>query len=187
MSIINSQIPEFKVQAYHNGKFTEVSNKDLAGKWSIFFFYPADFTFVCPTELGDLADNYAEFKKIGVEIYSVSTDTHFTHKAWHDASETIKKIQYVMLADPTHALSKAFGVHIDEAGLAYRGTFVVNPEGKIKIVEIHDNGIGRDAKELLRKVQAAVYVAKHPNEVCPAKWTPGAETLKPSLGLVGKI
>ena len=187
MSIINSQIPEFKVQAYHNGKFTEVSNKDLAGKWSVLFFYPADFTFVCPTELGDLADNYAEFKKMGVEIYSVSTDTHFTHKAWHDASETIKKIQYVMLADPTHALSKAFGVHIDEAGLAYRGTFVVNPEGKIKIVEIHDNGIGRDAKELLRKVQAAVHIAKHPNEVCPAKWTPGAETLKPSLDLVGKI
>ena len=187
MSIINSQIPEFKVQAYHDGKFTEVSNKDLAGKWSVLFFYPADFTFVCPTELGDLADNYAEFKKMGVEIYSVSTDTHFTHKAWHDASETIKKIQYVMLADPTHALSKAFGVHIDEAGLAYRGTFVVNPEGKIKIVEIHDNGIGRDAKELLRKVQAAQYVASHDGEVCPAKWTPGAETLKPSLDLVGKI
>ena len=187
MSVINSQIPEFKVQAYANGKFTEVSNKDLAGRWSIFFFYPADFTFVCPTELGDLADNYAEFKKMGVEIYSVSTDTHFTHKAWHDASETIKKIQYVMLADPTHALSKAFGVHIDEAGLSYRGTFVVNPEGKIKIVEIHDNGIGRDAKELLRKVQAAQYVASHDGEVCPAKWIPGAETLKPSLDLVGKI
>ena len=187
MTIINSQIPEFKVQAYHNGAFKEVSNKDLAGKWAVIFFYPADFTFVCPTELGDLADNYADFQKLGVEIYSVSTDTHFTHKAWHDASETIKKIKYVMLADPTHALSKAFGVHIDEAGLSYRGTFVVNPEGKIKIVEIHDNGIGRDAKELLRKVQAAQYVASHDGEVCPAKWTPGAETLKPSLDLVGKI
>ena len=187
MSIINSQLPEFKVQSYQHGQFKEVSNKDLAGKWSILFFYPADFTFVCPTELGDLADHYAEFKKMGVEIYSVSTDTHFTHKAWHDASETIKKIQYVMLADPTHQLTKAFGVHIDEAGLAYRGTFVVNPEGKIKIVEINDNGIGRDATELLRKVQAAQYVAKHPAEVCPAKWTPGAETLKPSLDLVGKI
>ena len=187
MSIINSQIPEFKVQAYHEGAFKEISNKDLAGKWSIFFFYPADFTFVCPTELGDLADNYADFKKLGAEIYSVSTDTHFTHKAWHDASDTIKKIHYPMLADPTHLLSKAFGVHIDDAGLSYRGTFVVNPKGQIKIVEIHDNGIGRDAKELLRKVQAAVHVAKHPNEVCPAKWTPGAETLKPSLDLVGKI
>ncbi len=187
MSVINSQIPEFKVQAYHQGKFTEVSNKNLAGKWSVFFFYPADFTFVCPTELGDLADNYAEFKKAGVEIYSVSTDTHFCHKAWHDASDTIKKIQYPMLADPTHLLSKAFGVHIDDAGLAYRGTFVVNPEGKIKVAEIHDNGIGRDAKELLRKVQAAIHIAKHPSEVCPAKWTPGAETLKPSLDLVGKL
>jgi peroxiredoxin (alkyl hydroperoxide reductase subunit C) len=187
MSVINSQIPEFKVQAYHNGKFTEVSNKDLAGKWSVFFFYPADFTFVCPTELGDLADTYAEFKKIGVEIYSVSTDTHFVHKAWHDASDTIKKIKYVMLADPTHLLSKGFGVHIEEAGLSLRGTFVVNPEGMVKVAEIHDLGIGRDAKELLRKVQAAQYVAGHDGEVCPAKWTPGAETLKPSLDLVGKI
>ncbi|MBK8594546.1 MAG: peroxiredoxin [Holophagales bacterium] len=187
MSIINSQIPEFKVQAYADGKFIEVSDKDLAGKWSVFFFYPADFTFVCPTELGDLADTYAEFKKIGVEIYSVSTDTHFVHKAWHDASDTIKKIKYVMLADPTHLLSKGFGVHIDEAGLSLRGTFVVNPEGKVKVAEIHDLGIGRDAKELLRKVQAAQYVAGHDGEVCPAKWTPGAETLKPSLDLVGKI
>jgi peroxiredoxin (alkyl hydroperoxide reductase subunit C) len=187
MSIINSQIPEFKVQAYADGKFVEVSNKDLVGKWSVFFFYPADFTFVCPTELGDLADTYAEFKKIGVEIYSVSTDTHFTHKAWHDASDTIKKIKYVMLADPTHLLSKGFGVHIEEAGLSLRGTFVVNPEGVIKVAEIHDLGIGRDARELLRKVQAAQYVAGHDGEVCPAKWTPGAETLKPSLDLVGKI
>ena len=187
MPVINSQIPEFKVQAYHNGKFTEVSNKDLAGKWSVFFFYPADFTFVCPTELGDLADTYAEFQKIGVEIYSVSTDTHFVHKAWHDASETIKKIKYPMLADPTHILSEGFGVHIDEAGLSLRGTFVVNPAGQIKVAEIHDLGIGRDAKELLRKVQAAQYVAGHDGEVCPAKWTPGAETLKPSLDLVGKI
>ena len=187
MSIINSKIPEFKVQAYADGKFVEVSDKDLAGKWSVFFFYPADFTFVCPTELGDLADTYAEFKKIGVEIYSVSTDTHFVHKAWHDASDTIKKIKYVMLADPTHLLSKGFGVHIEEAGLSLRGTFVVNPEGVIKVAEIHDLGIGRDAKELLRKVQAAQYVAGHDGEVCPAKWTPGAETLKPSLDLVGKI
>lgn len=187
MPVINSQIPEFKVQAYHNGKFTEVSNKDLAGKWSVFFFYPADFTFVCPTELGDLADTYAEFQKIGVEIYSVSTDTHFVHKAWHDASETIKKIKYPMLADPTHILSRGFGVHIEEAGLSLRGTFVVNPAGQIKVAEIHDLGIGRDAKELLRKVQAAQYVAGHDGEVCPAKWTPGAETLKPSLDLVGKI
>jgi NADH-dependent peroxiredoxin subunit C len=186
-SIINSSIPEFKVQAYHDGKFKTVSNADLKGKWSVFFFYPADFTFVCPTELGDMADKYAEFQKAGVEVYSVSTDTHFTHKAWHDASETIKKIQYPMLADPTGLLSRAFGVYIDEEGLAYRGTFVVNPEGKIKIAEIHDNGIGRNADELVRKVQAAQFVASHPNEVCPAKWKPGAATLKPGLDLVGKI
>jgi len=187
MSLVNTEIKPFKATAFHNGKFVPVSNEDLKGKWSVFVFYPADFTFVCPTELGDLADNYAEFQKMGVEIYSVSTDTHFTHKAWHDTSDTIGKITYPMLADPTLALSRNFEVLIEEEGLALRGTFVINPEGQIKIIEVHDNGIGRDAKELLRKVQAAQYVASHPGEVCPAKWTPGAETLTPSLDLVGKI
>ncbi len=186
-TLINSKVPDFKVNAYVDGKFKTVTQDDLRGKWSIFFFYPADFTFVCPTELGDMADKYDAFKKMGVEVYSVSTDTHFVHKAWHDASETIKKIQYPMLADPTGHLSRAFGVHIEEEGLAYRGTFVVDPEGKIKIAEIHDNGIGRNADELLRKVQAAQFVASHPNEVCPAKWRPGDKTLKPGLDLVGKI
>jgi peroxiredoxin (alkyl hydroperoxide reductase subunit C) len=186
-TLINTRIPDFKVQAYADGKFKTVTQDDLRGKWSIFFFYPADFTFVCPTELGDMADKYDVLKKMGVEVYSVSTDTHFVHKAWHDASETIKKIQYPMLADPTGHLSRAFGVHIEEEGLAYRGTFVIDPEGKIKIAEIHDNGIGRNADELLRKVQAAQFVASHPNEVCPAKWKPGEKTLKPGLDLVGKI
>jgi NADH-dependent peroxiredoxin subunit C len=186
-TIINSKVTEFKVQAYHNNNFKTVTDKDLMGKWSVFFFYPADFTFVCPTELGDMADKYAEFQKLGVEVYGVSTDTHFTHKAWHDTSETIKKIKYPMLADPTGHLSRAFGVYIEQEGLAYRGTFLVNPEGLIKVAEIHDNGIGRNADELLRKVQAAQFVATHPGEVCPAKWRPGEKTLKPGLDLVGKI
>lgn len=186
-TLINSELPDFKVQAYHNENFKPVSKEDLKGKWSILFFYPADFTFVCPTELGDMADKYAEFQKLGVEIYSVSTDTHFTHKAWHDASETIKKIKFPMLADPTGRLSRALGVHIEEEGLAYRGTFLIDPQGKIKIAEVHDNGIGRNADELLRKVQAAQFVASHPGEVCPAKWRPGEKTLKPGLNLVGKI
>ncbi|NMM38311.1 MAG: peroxiredoxin [Glaciimonas sp.] len=187
MSLINTEIKPFKATAFHNGKFVPVTSEDLKGKWSVFVFYPADFTFVCPTELGDLADNYAEFKKMGVEIYSVSTDTHFAHKAWHDTSDTIGKITYPMLGDPTLALARNFEVLIEEEGLALRGTFVINPEGQIKVMEVHDNGIGRDAKELLRKVQAAQYVAAHPNEVCPAKWTPGAATLTPSLDLIGKI
>jgi peroxiredoxin (alkyl hydroperoxide reductase subunit C) len=187
MSLINTEVKPFKATAYHDGKFVPVTNEDLKGKWSVLVFYPADFTFVCPTELGDLADNYASFQKLGVQIYGVSTDTHFTHKAWHDTSETIGKVQYPLIADPTLTLSRNFEVLIEEEGLAYRGTFVVNPEGRIKIIEVHDNGIGRDAKELLRKVQAAQYVASHPNEVCPAKWTPGAKTLAPSLDLVGKI
>ena len=187
MSLINTEIKPFKATAYSNGKFVPVSDADLKGKWSIVFFYPADFTFVCPTELGDLADVYPEFQKLGVEIYSVSTDTHFTHKAWHDASDTIKKIQYPMIGDPTGAITRAVDVMIEEEGLALRGTVVFNPEGVIKVAEIHDLGIGRDAKELLRKVQAAQYVASHPGEVCPAKWTPGEATLSPSLDLVGKI
>lgn len=186
-TIINSKVPNFKLQAYHNDEFKTVTQEDLKGKWSVFFFYPADFTFVCPTELGDMADKYAEFQKLGVEVYSVSTDTHFTHKAWHTASETIKKIKYPMLADPTGSITRAFGVHIEEEGIAYRGTFLVNPEGQIKLAEIQDNGIGRNADELFRKVQAAQFIAAHPGEVCPAKWQPGKTTLKPGLDLVGKI
>lgn len=187
MSIINSEVKPFSAQAYHNGKFVPVTEADLKGKWSVVFFYPADFTFVCPTELGDLADNYAQFQSMGVEIYSVSTDTHFTHKAWHDTSDTIAKIQYPMVADPTGTISRNFGVMIEEAGLADRGTFVIDPQGRIQIVEINAGGIGRDASELLRKVKAAQYVAAHPGEVCPAKWQEGDATLAPSLDLVGKI
>ncbi|MFI3287612.1 MAG: alkyl hydroperoxide reductase subunit C [Rikenellaceae bacterium] len=186
-SIINSQLPEFSANAFQNGEFRTITNKDLEGKWSIFFFYPADFTFVCPTELVDMADKYAEFQKMGVEVLSVSTDTHFVHKAWHDTSDSIKKINYPMLADPTGFLSRAFGVMIEEEGMAYRGTFVVNPEGQIKLAEIQDNSIGRNADELMRKVKAAQFVASHDGEVCPAKWNEGAETLVPSIDLVGKI
>jgi peroxiredoxin (alkyl hydroperoxide reductase subunit C) len=187
MSYINYEVQTFKSQAYHNGKFVEVTDQHLKGHWSVLFFYPADFTFVCPTELGDLADNYAEFEKLGVEIYSVSTDTHFVHKAWHDASETIKKIQYPMLGDPTGALARMFSVMIESDGMADRGTFVIDPDGRVQIAEVNAGGIGRDAKELLRKVKAAVYVREHPGEVCPAKWQEGAATLAPSLDLVGKL
>lgn len=186
-TLINTQLPEFKAQAFVNGDFKTITHNDLKGKWTVLFFYPADFTFVCPTELGDMADAYPEFQKMDVEVISVSTDTHFTHKAWHDASETIKKIKYPMLADPTGLLTRAFGVHIEEEGLCYRGTFLINPEGKIKIAEVNDNGIGRNAEELLRKVQAAQFTAKNPGQVCPAKWKPGKETLKPGINLVGKI
>ncbi|MDO9476190.1 MAG: alkyl hydroperoxide reductase subunit C [Pseudohongiella sp.] len=187
MSLINTEVKPFKATAYHNGKFVEVTEANLKGKWSVVFFYPADFTFVCPTELGDLADNYAEFQSRDVEIYSVSTDTHFTHKAWHDSSDTIRKIQYPMIGDPTGAITRNFEVMIEEAGLAERGTFVIDPQGKIQVVEITAGGIGRDASELLRKVKAAQYVASHPGEVCPAKWKEGEATLAPSLDLVGKI
>ncbi len=184
---INQRIPDFKAQVYQNETFRTVTQDDLLGKWAVLLFYPADFTFVCPTELGDVSDRYAELKEMGVEVYSVSTDTHFTHKAWHDTSDTIKKIQFPMLADPTGHLSRAFGVYIDDEGVALRGTFLVNPEGLVKVMEVHDNGIGRNADELVRKVQAAQFVAAHPGEVCPARWKPGSKTLKPGIDLVGKI
>jgi len=187
MSLINTEVKPFKATAFKEGKFIDVTDADLRGKWSVVFFYPADFTFVCPTELEDLADNYETFQKLGVEIYSVSTDTHFSHKAWHDSSPAISKIKYTMVGDPTGTITRNFDVMIEEAGLADRGTFVIDPEGKIQIVEVNAGGIGRDAQELLRKVKAAQYVASHPGEVCPAKWQEGAETLAPSLDLVGKI
>lgn len=187
MSLINTAIKPFNATAYVNGKFVPVSDETMKGKWSVVVFYPADFTFVCPTELEDLADNYDEFKRLGVEVYSVSTDSHFAHKAWHDSSPAIGKVEYPMIGDPTLTLARNFDVLIEEEGMALRGTFVINPEGQIKLCEIHDNGIGRDASELLRKVKAAQYVAAHPNEVCPAKWSEGEETLTPSLDLVGKI
>ncbi len=186
-SYINAEVKPFTATAFHDGEFIPVSNEDMKGKWSVVFFYPADFTFVCPTELGDLADHYEEFKKRDVEIYSVSTDTHFTHKAWHDSSETINKIQYPMIGDPTGTITRNFGVMIEEDGLAERGTFVIDPDGKIQLVEINAGGIGRDAAELLRKIKAAQYIRANPGEVCPAKWQEGEETLEPSLDLVGKI
>lgn len=186
-TIINTHIPEFQLQAYHNGEFVTVTDKDVLGKWAVFFFYPADFTFVCPTELVDLAEKYDKLKSMGVEVYSVSTDSHFVHKAWHDTSDSIKKITYPMLADPTGLLARAFGVMDEASGMAYRGTFVSDPAGLIKLMEIQDNSIGRNADELLRRVEAAQFVEAHPGEVCPAKWKEGAATLKPSIDLVGKI
>ena len=186
-SLINTKLQPFNATAYHNGDFVELTEKDVLGKWSIFFFYPADFTFVCPTELGDVADYYEQLQEMGVEVYSVSTDTHFTHKAWHDTSDTIGKIKFPMIGDPTGRITRNFGVMIEDEGLALRGTFVMNPEGEIKVIETHDLGIGRSAKELVRKVQAAQYIADHDGEVCPASWQPGEETLAPSLDLVGKI
>ncbi|MCB1318945.1 MAG: peroxiredoxin [Leptospiraceae bacterium] len=187
MSMIGKQIPEFKVEAFHDGEFRTITDKDVRGKWSVFFFYPADFTFVCPTELGDLADFYPQLRAANVDIYSVSCDTHFVHKAWHETSDTIRRLEFPMLGDPAGVLARGFDVMIEEEGLALRGTFVVDPEGVIKVAEVHDNSIGRSAEELVRKITAAQYVATHDGEVCPAKWKPGEQTLKPGLDLVGKI
>lgn len=187
MALINTEIKPFKASAFKNGEFIEVSNKDIEGKWAVFFFYPADFTFVCPTELADLADHYEELKSRGVEVFSVSTDTHFTHKAWHETSDTIGKISYAMIGDPTGEITRNFDVMREDQGLADRGTFVVDPDGVIQVMEITAEGVGRDAKELVRKIKAAQYVRDNPGQVCPAAWKEGEDTLAPSLDLVGKI
>jgi peroxiredoxin (alkyl hydroperoxide reductase subunit C) len=187
MSLIGTSIKPFETQAYKEGKFLTVTDADTKGKWAVFFFYPADFTFVCPTELEDLAGIYPTLQGMGVEVYSVSTDTHFSHKAWHDTSPAIGKINYYMLGDQNHTISTNFDILRAGQGLADRGTFVVDPEGVIQLVEITSEGVGRNATELLRKIKAAQYIAAHPGEVCPAKWEEGEETLAPSLDLVGKI
>ena len=185
--MINSTVQPFKANAFHNGKFIEVTEQSLKGKWSVLIFMPAAFTFNCPTEIEDAANNYAEFQKAGAEVYIVTTDTHFSHKVWHETSPAVSKARFPLVGDPTHALTRAFGVHIEEEGLALRGTFLINPEGVIKTVEIHSNEIARDVSETLRKLKAAQYTAAHPGEVCPAKWKEGEATLAPSLDLVGKI
>jgi peroxiredoxin (alkyl hydroperoxide reductase subunit C) len=184
---IGKPAPDFTAEAYHEDKVKKISLKQLRGKWVVLAFYPADFTFICPTELGELADHYATFKKMNAEVLSVSTDTAFVHKAWKDASPTIKKIKFPMVADPTRQICKDYGTLIEEQGLSWRATFIIDPNGTVKWFEMHDNSIGRSTAEILRKLQAAQYVSKHPGEVCPVSWTPGAKTLKPGLNLVGKI
>src|SRR5699024_2401237 len=189
MSLTEKQVEECQAEAYNtkNGEFIQVSSEDFKGQWSIVCFYPADFTFVCPTELEDLQNQYADLKELGVEVYSVSTDTHFTHKAWHDHSDAISKIEYVMIGDPSQKISRGFDVLDEESGLAQRGTFIIDPECVVQACEINADGIGRDASTLVNKIKAAQYVRNNPGEVCPAKWEEGSETLKPSLDLVGKI
>ncbi len=184
---IGKLAPEFEADVYVEDDIKKINLKDYRNKWVVLFFYPADFTFVCPTELGDLADKYEEFQKLGVEILSVSTDTAFVHKAWHDNSELIAKIKFPMIADPTGRISRAYGTYITEEGLSLRGTFLIDPDGKLKTMEVHDNGIGRSTNELLRKIKAAQFVYKHGDQVCPANWEPGQKTLKPGMELIGKI
>ncbi|MDR2344137.1 MAG: peroxiredoxin [Spirochaetaceae bacterium] len=187
MSLLQKEVADFSVNAFQDNAFTIVTKADILGKWSVFFFYPADFTFVCPTELEDLANKYDDFKAIGCEVYSVSRDTHFVHKAWRDASKTIQKIHYPMLADSNGVLIRDFGVMIEESGLAERGDFIINPQGKIVAYEVVAGNVGRNADEIFRRVQALQFVAEHGDQVCPAKWEPGDETLKPSLDLVGVL
>ena len=184
---INQEIPDFELEAFHNEEIKKFKLSDYRGKWLVLIFYPADFTFICPTELEEAADYYAEFKKLDAEILSVSTDTAFVHKAWHDQSPAISKVKYPMVADPTGKLCREFSTYIEEEGISLRGSFVIDPDGILKVFEIHANNIGRSAKELLRKLQAAVFVRENTAQVCPASWEPGKETLTPGVELIGKI
>ena len=188
LPVIGRKVTDREFEVFQSNKFTKTKLSTLyKNKWLVLFFYPADFTFICPTELEDLAEAYTKLKKMGVEVVSISTDTVFTHKAWHDTSKAIGAVKFPMAADPTGQLSRDFGVMIEEEGLALRGTFIINPKGELKAMEVHDNSIGRNADELVRKIQAAQFVEKNKGEVCPAKWTPGKKTLKPGVDLVGKI
>ena len=192
---VGHPIPDFEFEVFQNDDIKKVRVSDYKGKWIVLFFYPADFTFVCPTELEELAHCYDDCKNLDAEIISVSSDTVFAHKAWHDTSESIGKIKFPMASDPAGRLSIAFGTYIDgdaldhteDEGLSLRGTFIIDPDGILKTSEIHDNSIGRSAKELVRKLKAAQFVATHGGQVCPASWDEGSDTLEPGLDLVGKI
>jgi peroxiredoxin (alkyl hydroperoxide reductase subunit C) len=186
-SLIGKKLPDYTLNAFHNNEIKKINLADYRGKWIVLFFYPADFTFVCPTELAEMAQLYDEFQKLNTEVFSVSTDTAFVHKAWYDNSPSIAQIKFPMLADPTGTLCKTLGTYIDNEGLSLRASFIIDPDSIIKAYEIHDNSIGRNGQELLRKLQAAIYVKEHNGEVCPANWKPGAQTLKPEIDLVGKI
>jgi len=180
-------VPDMEFEYYQNDEFKSAKISDYKGQWLILFFYPADFTFVCPTELEEMQNAYELFKAEGAEVISVSTDKVFTHKAWHDHSESIKNIEYPMAADPTGNMAMTYGVYMEESGMALRGTFVIDPDGVMQLAEINNDGIGRSAKELLRKVKAAKFVQENDGLVCPASWNPGEDTLKPGVDLVGKI
>jgi len=197
---IGDKIPELTLDAYHEDAFKKINLTDYKGKWMVFLFYPADFTFVCPTEIEDAADNYEAFKKEDAEVFSISTDTSFSHKSWHESSKAIGKVRFPMIADPTGKMCKAFGTYIgldgetpietyiEDEGLSLRGTFIVNPDQEVISMDIHANSIGRNVLEILRKLQAAKFVYDNDGAiVCPARWQPGDETLIPGIDLVGKI
>lgn len=185
---IGEKVPNLTFDVYHGDKEKKMSLGDFKDKWLVLLFYPKDFTFVCPTELEEMAHLYKDFQKENAEIVSVSTDTVQVHKAWHDTSEAVKKVEYPMAADPQHLLTHAFGVHIKEEGVALRGTFIIDPDGTLQTTEINPDGVGRSGKETLRKLRALKFVREHgAAKVCPASWEPGDDTLEPGLGMVGKI
>lgn len=184
-------VENFELEVYDpiKGDFGKISLENIKAKrqWTVLFFYPADFTFICPTELNDLAEKHKELKTAGCEVISVSTDTKFAHLAWHQSERLLHGVKYLMGADPTGKVSKMFGVYDDATGLALRGTFLISPEGKLAASEVNFYNVGRNASELLRKAQANIYCSSHPDEVCPANWTEGKKTLKPSAKMVGRV
>lgn len=188
---VGQKVPAFEMDCYDpkTGSFSRVSLQALMKerKWTVLFFYPADFTFVCPTELADLAKYQEELENMGVQVIAVSTDTKFTHLAWQKAEKLLENVKYLMGADPTGNVSRLFGVYDEATGLALRGTFIINPEGTLVGSEVNFYNVGRNAEELVRKMKANLYLMSHPDEACPANWKEGDKTLKPSEALVGKV
>ncbi len=187
MISVGKNIPEITTDAFYKNEIKKIKLSDYKGQWLVLIFYPADFTFVCPTELEEAAAKYKEFKKLGAEVLSISTDTVYSHKAWHDTSPSIKNITFPMVADPTGKMCREFGTYIEDEGISLRGTFIVDPDGILKMMEINDNSVGRNINEIIRKLHAAKFTREHGGEVCPVNWEPGEETIKPNLDDVGQI
>jgi len=187
MAYIGQTLPTGRYQAFYRNGIQQIDFHQYRDTWIILIFYPGDFTFVCPTELAEAGNLYPEFKKLGAEVFGVSTDSVYVHKAWHDTSPALKGVDFPLIADPTGSLARDLGVYVEQEGVALRGSFIFDPDGVLKAYEVHDNSIGRSAPELLRKLEAAIRVREGEGEVCPASWRPGEKTLKPGLDLVGKI
>jgi peroxiredoxin (alkyl hydroperoxide reductase subunit C) len=187
MFTIGQTIPDLELDVFQNNEFSKIKLSNYKNKWLILLFYPADFSYVCPTELAEAAEYYPKFQAANAEIISISTDSMYVHKAWHDVSPLIKRISYPMAADPTGNTCRMFGIYNETEGQSFRATFIIDPDMVLKAADIHDDSIGRNSAEILRKVQAAGYVREHSGMVCPAGWHPGDEAMKKGIELVGKI
>jgi len=186
---IDTKAPDFTLPAYNPKTDDEekISLENLKGKWVVLFYYPADFTFVCPTELKDMADEEQTFHDLGVEVFAASTDTIYSHRAWVRHEMLMKKFPYKMLADHTTRVAEMYNILDEETGIAGRGTFIIDPNGIVKWIEVTSGPLGRNSAELIRKIEALQFMENNPGTACPAKWAIGSKTLKPSIKIAGEV